>query len=331
MQTLNTDTTILSSSEEAEFLPLKQMITKKTLRGRKIKSPLPQEQRCSICLEFSNSSSEPLISCNVCKAILHSSCYHKEIPSAENFICERCLEANEQKRELSSYHCFICDQCDGILVKNLFTGAFYHKICMKLIPELNDANSMEDVTREQIRKWRYKNSCRYCQSKLSKSRAVIKCSNTKCKEYYHIPCAIEKGMIFSTEYLYKFYNISEKRTLPFFCSCHNKKSAAAYRRDVIFGKKQKFPSQRKLSTISEDMTNCNSICDQKKSKIEYDLEISNFFDSFGEGKNNLLDLNFNELMFGKSEDEQSSQIDIDFSSFSPRENIPLDFVSDLEL
>ena len=120
MQTLNTDTTILSSSEEAEFLPLKQMITKKTLRGRKIKSPLPQEQRCSICLEFSNSSSEPLISCNVCKAILHSSCYHKEIPSAENFICERCLEANEQKRELSSYHCFICDQCDGILVKNLF-------------------------------------------------------------------------------------------------------------------------------------------------------------------------------------------------------------------
>lgn len=331
MQTLNTDTTILSSSEEAEFLPLKQMITKKTLRGRKIKSPLPQEQRCSICLEFSNSSSEPLISCNVCKAILHSSCYHKEIPSAENFICERCLEANEQKRELSSYHCFICDQCDGILVKNLFTGAFYHKICMKLIPELNDANSMEDVTREQIRKWRYKNSCRYCQSKLSKSRAVIKCSNTKCKEYYHIPCAIEKGMIFSTEYLYKFYNISEKRTLPFFCSCHNKKLAAAYRRDVIFGKKQKFPSQRKLSTISEDMTNCNSICDQKKSKIVCDLEISNFFDSFGEGKNNLLDLNFNELMFGKSEDEQSSQIDIDFSSFSPRENIPLDFVYDLEL
>lgn len=318
--------------------PLKQLITKKTQRGRKTKSPLPKEPRCSICLEFSEHSSETLIKCQKCKAMLHPSCYHMIINPCDysTFTCERCTEAAEESKNLDSYHCFICDQCDGILAKNPFTKEFYHTLCLRLVPELyEEASSMEDVTRDKIRKWRYKNSCKYCQSKLSKSKAVIKCANPKCKDYYHIPCAIEKGMLFSTDYLYKYYDLEDQKeriSVPFFCSCHNKRLAASYRKDILYDNKEFYPKKRRMSTTSEDITKENSLSSSNANTERfnsfddgYDSDLTGFFDFRKDSVNNVLDLDFNELLINDM-DFPYNDVEIDFTNISPKEKIPLEFV-----
>ena len=225
----------LPSSQQQTF------ITKKTLRGRKAKSPLPCMPRCSICLEFASHSTSALITCSLCQSTFHPSCYHIPLlsPSLSEFTCERCTEALSTNTSPFSFRCFICSNHNGILIKNEATNIYYHQTCLRLLPELYENNSNSNtntpsICRSKIRKWRYKNSCRYCNDKLSKDKAVIKCSNPKCKEYYHIPCAIAKGMIFSFKYLDLYYKLNpHSQAVPFYCACHNKRVACAYRNDVI--------------------------------------------------------------------------------------------------
>ena len=62
---------------------------------------------------------------------------------------------------------------------------------------------------------------------------MIKCKNPRCKEYYHIPCAIQKGMIFDLNYMKKFYNVSNNEEIPFYCSNHNKKISFIYKTYVM--------------------------------------------------------------------------------------------------
>ena len=136
-------------------------------------------------------------------------------PSLSNFTCERCSEAISTNVSPSSFHCFICSNHKGILIKNESNNTYYHQTCLRLLPELyetNTNNNNNSICRNNIRKWRYKNSCRYCNDKLSKDKAVIKYANPKCKEYYHILCAIAKGMILSFKYLDLYYKLNPHTT-----------------------------------------------------------------------------------------------------------------------
>ena len=209
------------------------LISRKTLRGRKEKIPLPKNKlKCEVCLEFSDLSKEDLISCSTCKCLFHKSCNDQfELYENSSYKCIRCLYALKLKQSINNYKCFICGNTNGVLNINYTTKCFYHKICIELLNEFKDLEG-EDLCRENIRKWRYKNSCRYCGEKLSKNKAVIKCKNPKCKEYYHIPCAIEKGMIFDLNYMKQFYNISSNDEIPFYCSNHNKKISFMYKTHV---------------------------------------------------------------------------------------------------
>ena len=87
----------------------------------------------------------------------------------------------------------------------------------------------EEISKEKIKKWRFKNSCKYCGQKLSKMVAVTKCKNPKCKEYYHLPCAIVKGVIFNINFMRQFYKVSNNNEIPFYCSNHNKKISNKYK------------------------------------------------------------------------------------------------------
>ena len=49
--------------------------SKKKLRGRKIKNPLPNLTKCEICLEYNKYSSDSLISCSICKCNFHKNYY----------------------------------------------------------------------------------------------------------------------------------------------------------------------------------------------------------------------------------------------------------------
>ena len=225
------------SSEETECSHC--LISRKTLRGRKEKISLPKNKlKCEICLEFSDFSKEDLISCSSCKCIFHKSCYdqyqlyNSPISEISSYKCQRCFYALNLNKSIYDFRCFICDNSNGVLSRNNINGLFYHKLCIYLLNEFKDLEE-EDICKENIKKLRYKNSCRYCGEKLSQDKAVIKCKKPKCKEFYHIPCAIEKGMIFDLNYMKKYYNVSSFNEIPFYCSNHNKKVSFMYKTQVI--------------------------------------------------------------------------------------------------
>ena len=324
-------------------------ITKKTLRGRKTKNPLPTDiPRCSICLEFTSHSTSTLITCSLCQSTFHPSCYHIPLlsPSLSEFTCERCTEALSTNTSPSSFRCFICSNHNGILIQNESNNTYYHQTCLRLLPELYENNTnTTNICRSKIRKWRYKSSCRYCNDKLSKDKAVIKCVNPKCKEYYHIPCAIAKGMIFSFKYLDLYYKLNpHTQSVPFYCACHNKRVANAYRNDVIncgkcvdeleevdgcCGVKGK---KRKYSLINENengstIGNGVSTVDENESESDNKSVCFNDMDFFycdddnkscnsNNNNRNVLDLNFNELLVNN---ENTGEIN--FENISPKLHI----------
>ena len=220
------------SLEETEFTH--KLINRKTLRGRKEKISLPKNKlKCEVCNQYSDFSEEDLISCSTCKCLFHKSCYEQyEFYGNSIYKCIRCSYALRNDKSINDYNCFICGTSNGVLSFNNATNSFYHKICVYFLNEFKGLEEV-DICYKNIRKWRYKNSCRFCGEKLSKTKAVIKCKNPRCKEYYHIPCAIQKGMIFDLNYMKKFYNVSNNEEIPFYCSNHNKKISFMYKTYVM--------------------------------------------------------------------------------------------------
>ncbi|MCQ2820016.1 MAG: hypothetical protein MJ252_22345 [archaeon] len=327
---------------------LKPIIGKKTERGRKTRRPLPKDPRCEICLDYptGNEGSEQLLCCSICHAYLHPSCYHLKLGPVEmeNFTCERCRNAILYHNPIESYKCFICMQSNGVLKMNKYTGEFYHCLCLSFISELyeNKANE-KSITKGNIRKWRYKNSCRYCGEKLDREKAVIKCNNTKCKGYFHIPCAIEKGMIFSLNYLYSYFSLEyrkEEYTCPFFCSCHNKRLSAAYKRYLFDDKKEENSLEPIEEQVNENMSftsledsNTNSARTYENTDRMYDpYSINNFVNNYEENLPNCssaMDLNFNEIEMEFQKEHptllQNREYENNINS-SPKNKIPLEFV-----
>ena len=329
--------------EDFDASNLKHFIQKKTLRGRKAKNPLPDMPKCSICLEFEECTKESLISCSICKAKFHPSCYHENIPDDDfyNFTCQRCKEAIIHHKKIESIRCLICDGCDGILKRNISSGEYYHEICYKLLPELHleeyDALDEEHINKLNIRKWRYKTSCKYCQDKLSQNKVVIKCGNPKCREFYHIPCAIEKGMIFSINYLMKFYSSIDENyegtTIPFYCSCHNKKVACSYRNDVLYNnneiKIEKIDSTNSEDNSSTTNENMNEFIKQEtfiesKSKIEEDFFESCFEECFDE-KNKIMNLDFDAIKLEGNKTKEYEEEYPNIENSFPQSKFPFNF------
>ena len=88
-----------------------------------------------------------------------------------------------------------------------------------------------------------------------------------------------------------------------------------------------------MSTTSEDITKENSLSTSSNANTErfnsfddgYDSDLTGFFDFRKDSVNNVLDLNFNELLINDM-DFPHNDVEIDFTNISPKEKIPLEFV-----
>ena len=236
-------------------------ITKRTNKGRKENFSLPTDKiKCDICLEYSDYSKEEIISCSRCQGHFHKSCYDQyEIINSSSsnstpiYKCFRCVQADKLNKNINDkdFNCFICGHSNKILNYNPLNRLYYHMICLLFISELCDLTK-EEMSKEKIRRWRYKNSCKYCGEKLSKSVAVIKCKKPKCKDYYHVPCAVVKGMIFSLNFMRKYYNISKNEQIPFYCSNHNKKIVNQYKNYIMKEEEKKETEENKEKNLEKN-------------------------------------------------------------------------------
>lgn len=226
-----------------DSLSNQNLISRKTNRGRKEKNKFDNNQpKCEVCLEFAEFSKETLISCSICNCFFHKSCFnqYEEITSSDEEVkyyrCIRCTHALNLNKNINEFKCFICFHSNSVLKFNRVQGIYYHQICLDNLPELNCLPD-EEITKDKIKKWRYKNSCKFCGKKLSKNIAVTKCKNPKCKEHYHIPCAVVKGIIFNLKFMKEFYHVDKNNQIPFYCSNHNKKIYNQYKNYLMNLKK----------------------------------------------------------------------------------------------
>ena len=226
-----------------DSLSNQNLISRKTNRGRKEKNKFDNNQpKCEVCLEFAEFSKETLISCSICNCFFHKSCFnqYEEITSSDEEVkyyrCIRCTHALKLNKNINEFKCFICYHSDKVLKFNRVQGIYYHQICLDNLPELICLPD-EEITKDKIKKWRYKNSCKFCGKKLSKNIAVTKCKNPKCKEHYHIPCAVAKGNIFDLKFMKEFYHVDKNNQIPFYCSNHNKKIYNQYKNYLMNLKK----------------------------------------------------------------------------------------------
>ena len=326
-------------------------ITKKTNRGRKEDNPLPNLPKCDICLQYSDLSREKLVSCSICKCLFHKSCYnqYEEISPSDNdsaiYNCIRCTEAFKLKIPLNEITCFICGRSNKTLNYNQTTRDFYHQICLNFFCEFNDINP-EQISKDLIRKWRYKNSCKYCGEKLSKNVAVIKCKKPTCKDYYHIACAIEKGMIFDLNFMKEYYHVSKNNQIPFFCSNHNKKISHEYKDFITkkFDEKKTFLNPLNLLEIekikdnedimmrnknfenqNENIENINELC---KSISSVSLSEKNEENQEQDENNNIMEQN-DEICLNQDMDIDNS-FDNKYDTFNLNIGISLEETKDKE-
>lgn len=290
------DTKKIKPILEPEETSLHQFIQKKTLRGRKEKLSLPKNHlKCELCLKYHNSISfDELISCTKCKCIFHPKCNENlkmNDSTPDNYLCDRCYLALNSNEPINSFKCFICANSDGVLDYNKENKIFYHKICLNFINEFQNVQETE-IKKTNIRRWRYKNSCRYCGKKLNKNETVLKCKNPRCKEYFHIPCAIEKGLIFDLDFMKNFYNVQKYSQIPFYCSNHNKKISGEYKNYIVKGITPKSvnmntQSKEKTSLTSEEIYSTNN---EEKNRVTLNKQD---LDSFSEKceKNDFLGAN----------------------------------------
>jgi len=326
-------------------------ITKKTNRGRKEDNPLPNLPKCDICLQYSDLSREKLVSCSICKCLFHKSCYnqYEEISPSDNdsaiYNCIRCTEAFKLKIPLNEITCFICGRSNKTLNYNQTTRDFYHQICLNFFCEFNEIKP-EQISKDLIRKWRYKNSCKYCGEKLSKNVAVIKCKKPTCKDFYHIACAIEKGMIFDLNFMKEYYHVSKNNQIPFFCSNHNKKISHEYKNFISkkFDEKKTFLNPLNLLEIekikdnedimmrnknfenqNENIENINELC---KSISSVSLSEKNEENQEQDENNNIMEQN-DEICLNQDMDIDNS-FDNKYDTFNLNIGISLEETKDKE-
>ena len=206
---------------DQDSLSNKQFLNKKKKRDSNISSEMEQnsltnhEIRCSICL-----GEEKLIpncfKCKTCEAYFHVECYNlftfpetieaklHEENVLENFECYRCKKEKEMDTE---FRCSVCKRHEDIM-KQFEPKQFVHHYCYVFFKD-----SLGNI--------KSGGSCKECSHKKI---PVLKCEEGKCKDKYHIQCAINKGIIIWLPFMRGDEKINPDKfndKITFLCYEHN--------------------------------------------------------------------------------------------------------------
>ena len=206
---------------DKDTLSKKQLLNKKKKRDSNKSSEIEQnssinhEIRCSICL-----GEEKLLpkcfKCKTCEAYFHVECYNlftfPETTEAkihegnvlDNFECYRCKKEKEMGVE---FRCSVCKGHEDIM-KQFEPKKFVHHYCYVFFKDSLD-NLKGGICKE----------CNF------KKIPALKCEEGKCKEKYHIQCAIKKEIIIWLPFMRGDEKINPDKfndKITFLCYEHNK-------------------------------------------------------------------------------------------------------------
>lgn len=185
-------------------------------------------EKCSVCKDPEIPENSIFV-CSICSVSVHKFCYGIETPN-EDFKCSPCLSGKLNP---------VCKLCckSGSAFKKTVCGGWVHVICALFTSDVSfeDVNRMEPINISSLSQTKRNQTCSFC---LKTVGFCCLCSNSKCKNRFHITCAQDKDCL--KEIINK-----DDDSIKFRAYCSDHKPIDSYRRissvfvNVIVEKKQK--------------------------------------------------------------------------------------------
>ncbi|XWS10829.1 hypothetical protein CRYUN_Cryun38cG0031700 [Craigia yunnanensis] len=172
---------------------------------------------CDICKSTDGNPTDPIVFCDGCDLMVHSTCYGnpliKEIPEGDWF-CSLCLALKSEKTNKDKpFSCCLCPTKGGAMKPTNVDGKWAHLVCAVLVPEVffEDPEGRERIDCSKVPEKRWKGKCYVCKNR---SGCVIECSEPKCGLEFHITCGLNEDLCIE-------YKEGKKgAVVAGFCKCH---------------------------------------------------------------------------------------------------------------
>ncbi|XVE63286.1 hypothetical protein DITRI_Ditri07aG0007600 [Diplodiscus trichospermus] len=172
---------------------------------------------CDICKSTDGDPTDPIVFCDGCDLMVHSTCYGnpliKEIPEGDWF-CDLCLAFKSEKNKDKPFSCCLCPIKGGAMKPTNVEGKWAHLVCALLVPEVffEDPEGREMIDCSKVPEKRWKGKCYVCKSR---SGCVIECSEPKCGLEFHVTCGLKEDLCIE-------YKQGKKgAVVAGFCKCHS--------------------------------------------------------------------------------------------------------------
>ena len=183
--------------------------------------------KCEVCLKPQKGSkrkNNKLIFWETCKAWVHQKWYgrylFRKVPIT-SWYCQRCsfnaFKEHQTAKDISKAKCFLCHDFKGILIRVKYKSKKHwaHHLWVELIHEIEftDLRSCDEIEG----KVRDKRNRLRCETGWGKTGYCIQCNYKDCVTAYHIPWALQLGLLQDRS----FKNIKNINNFkPFFCQKH---------------------------------------------------------------------------------------------------------------
>ncbi|KAH7431194.1 hypothetical protein KP509_08G035800 [Ceratopteris richardii] len=169
---------------------------------------------CDICKEADADPSDPIVFCDGCNVMVHSSCYGSPlidgIPDGDWFCrqCENEMKISKARQSAkrspaafsSAKHtpasriCCLCPSRKGAM-KQTTDGGWAHLSCALYVPEVfyRRARDREEIDCRSVPGWRWDLICSICSTRGQ--GPCIQCTEVECCSTFHVSCALDAGLI----------------------------------------------------------------------------------------------------------------------------------------
>ncbi|KAK6946588.1 hypothetical protein RJ641_000061 [Dillenia turbinata] len=147
---------------------------------------------CAICDSTDGDPSDPIVLCDGCELMAHTTCYGiKNLPE-DDWFCSQCLFSNEIGKNKKTPSCCMCPMSGGAL-KPTTDGRWAHVVCALYVPEVffKDPESREGIDCSMIPQKRWEGICYLCNFS---SGCVLNCSEPKCPLAFHVTCGMKEDL-----------------------------------------------------------------------------------------------------------------------------------------
>ena len=152
---------------------------------------------CAVCQSTDGDPSDPIVFCDGCDLMVHSTCYGnplvKGVPEGDWF-CNQCLasHSSQTKKNPKAFPCCLCPNTGGAM-KSAGEGRWAHLVCALFVPEVffKNPEGRDGVDFSKVPSRRWKEKCYLCKSSKG---CAIDCSEPKCPLAFHVTCGLREDL-----------------------------------------------------------------------------------------------------------------------------------------